>query len=312
MALSQKDFLSIADFSKGELVEIIQLAIVQKKQLETGRLEPVMAGKTLACIFHKPSLRTRVSFEVAMHQLGGDSTYLTDKEIGVGSREAPQDVARVLSRYVSAIMIRTFDQGIVDTLAKHASIPVINGLTDLLHPCQVLADLMTIQEHRGNLDDLTVVFVGDGNNVARSWINAAGRFGFRFILAAPEGYGVDKEFVDVALDGQTNLYSETNDPATAVAEADVLYTDVWASMGQKDEEAKRKKAFASFQLSSKLVAGSPSHSIVLHCLPAHRGEEITDEVIESDRSLVFDQAENRLHVQRALLSLLIPSGGGQA
>ena len=244
-----------------------------------------------------------------MHQLGGDSLYLTDNEIGIGSREAPQDVARVLSRYVSAVMIRTFDNDVVETLARYATIPVINGLTDLLHPCQVLADLMTIQEHRGNLDDLTVAFVGDGNNVARSWINAAAKFSFRFILACPRGYGIEKAFVEKALGGASNLYSEVNDPATAVEAADVLYSDVWASMGQEASATKRKNHFDGFQINADLVAKSPSHSIVLHCLPAHRGEEITDDVIESDRSLVFDQAENRLHVQRALLSLLVPAGG---
>lgn len=304
MSLTKKDFVSIADHEPKELEEIIYVAMRQKEQLRDGRLEPAMEGKTLACIFHKPSLRTRVSFEVAMHQLGGDSLYLTDKELGIGSREAPQDVARVLSRYVSAIMIRTFDHSIVEELAKYATVPVINGLTDLLHPCQIMADLMTIREHRHNLDDLTVAFIGDGNNVARSWINAAGKLDFRFILACPPGYGVEKEFVKTALGGR-DLYSEINDPLAAVKEADVLYTDVWASMGQEEEAEKRRKDFAAFQLNDRLLAEAPAHAIVLHCLPAHRGEEITDDVIESDRSLVFDQAENRLHVQRALLSMLI-------
>jgi ornithine carbamoyltransferase len=239
-----------------------------------------------------------------MHQLGGDSLYLTDKELGIGSREAPQDVARVLSRYVDAIMIRTFDHSIVEDLAKYATVPVLNGLTDLLHPCQIMADLMTIREHRHSLDDLTVAFIGDGNNVARSWINAAGKLNFRFILACPPGYGVAKEFVKAAL-GNQDLYSEVNDPLAAVKEADVLYTDVWASMGQEEEAEKRRNDFAAFQLNDRLMAEAPTQAVVLHCLPAHRGEEITDDVIESDRSLVFDQAENRLHVQRALLSMLI-------
>jgi ornithine carbamoyltransferase len=190
MTLSKKDFVSIADYTREELEEIIGLAIEQKAQLRAGGLDATLSGRTLACIFHKPSLRTRVSFEVAMHQLGGDSLYLTDKEIGIGSREAPQDVGRVLSRYTSAIMIRTFDQGIVDMLAKYATVPVINGLTDMLHPCQIMADLMTIQEHRGNLDNLTVAFIGDGNNVARSWINAGSKLDIRVILACPKGYGV--------------------------------------------------------------------------------------------------------------------------
>jgi ornithine carbamoyltransferase len=310
MTLSKKDFVSIADHSREELEEIIALAIEQKRQLKTGGLPATMGGKTLACIFHKPSLRTRVSFEVAMHQLGGDSLYLTDKEIGVGSREAPQDVARVLSRYTSAIMIRTFDQAVVDTMARYATVPVINGLTDLLHPCQVLADLMTIHEHRGNLDSLTVAFIGDGNNVARSWINAGAKFGIRVVLACPEGYGIEGEFVKKAMGGK-DLYREINDPREAVRDADVLYTDVWASMGQEDEAAKRRREFAAFQLNDELVALSPDHSIVLHCLPAHRGEEITDSVIESERSLVFEEAENRLHAQRALLSLLIRPIGGR-
>ncbi|MDH3217461.1 MAG: ornithine carbamoyltransferase [Candidatus Krumholzibacteria bacterium] len=309
MPLTQKDFLSIANYQKRELEEILDLAIAQKVQLKSGLLAPTLVGRTLACIFHKPSLRTRVSFEVAMHQLGGDSLYLTDAEIGIGSREAPQDVARVLSRYVSAVMIRTFDQSIVDTLAKHATIPVINGLTDLLHPCQVLADLMTIREHRGHLEDLTVAFIGDGNNLARSWINAASKLGFRFILACPPGYGVEQAFVEEAI-GDSSCYQEVNEPLAAVKGADVLYTDVWASMGQEAEVSGRKADFNGFQINSQLVGHSPAHSIVLHCLPAHRGEEITDDVMESQRSRVFDQAENRLHVQRALLSLLVkPSGG---
>lgn len=309
MAISQKDFVSISDYTRPELEEIIGLAIEQKKQYRAGTLERTHVGRVLACIFHKPSLRTRVSFEVAMHNLGGTSLYLTDKELGIGSREAPEDVARVLSRYVHGIMIRTFDNKIVEDLAQYATIPVINGLTDLLHPCQIMADLMTVQEHRGGVDDLTVVFVGDGNNVARSWINASARFGFRFVLACPEGFGVSDEFIARAYGGASDLYSEINDPREAVGDADVIYTDVWASMGQEDEAAARRKAFEPFQVNEELMTGVPSKAIVLHCLPAHRGEEITHGVIESERSVVFDQAENRLHAQRAILSLLIPPGG---
>jgi ornithine carbamoyltransferase len=311
MSLGKKDFISIADHTREDLEAVIKLAIDQKSQVRADKLGRSHVGRTLACIFHKPSLRTRVSFEVAMHQLGGTSLYLTDKEIGIGSREAPQDVARVLSRYVSGVMIRTFDQGIVERLAQHASIPVINGLTDLLHPCQIMADLMTIQEHRGSLDDLTVTFIGDGNNVARSWINAAGKLGFRFVLACPKGYGVDPEFVRTALGEASGLYTQTHDPVEGVRNTDVLYTDVWASMGQESEAAARKKDFGGFQLNGELFAAAPENSIVLHCLPAHRDVEITDDVIESERSLVFDQAENRLHVQRALLALLVPPTGGR-
>jgi len=311
MVLSQKHFLSIADYTKGELEELLTLAIQQKELLKNDSLNRTHEGRTLGCIFHKPSLRTRVSFEVAMHQLGGDSLYLTDKEIGISSREAPQDVARVLSRYVSAIMIRTFEHEIVETLAEFATVPVINGLTDLLHPCQILADLMTIKEHRGDFKDLTVAFIGDGNNVSRSWINACSKFSFKLILGCPKGYGIAKEFSERALGNATSLYQEINDPAEAVAGADVIYTDVWASMGQEEETQKRKHDFADFQINMDLLKKAPADAIVLHCLPAHRDEEITDEVIESKQSLVFDQAENRLHAQRALLFSLIPSGRTQ-
>ncbi|MFH1755352.1 MAG: ornithine carbamoyltransferase [Candidatus Latescibacterota bacterium] len=306
MPLSQKHFLSIADYTRQELDELITLGIHQKALVKTHKLERTHVGKTLVCIFHKPSLRTRVSFEIAMHQLGGDSLYITEREIGIDSREAPQDVARVLSRYASAVMIRTFQHEIVETLAEFSDIPVINGLTDLLHPCQVLADLMTIREHRGDFKDLKVVFVGDGNNVCRSWINASSKFSFKFSLACPKGYGVAKEFTDRVLGNGTELYSEINDPFEAVKDADVVYTDVWASMGQEKEANKRKKDFERFQVNSALMAQAPANAIVLHCLPAHRGEEITDDVIESKKSLVFDQAENRLHAQRALLFSLIP------
>jgi ornithine carbamoyltransferase len=307
MRLSKKDFLSLADFTRSELEEILSLAIKEKGLHRSGKLGQPLEGRTLALLFHKPSLRTRASFEVAMHQLGGNTIYLTEHEIGIGSREAPQDVARVLSRYVSGIMIRTFDHELVELIAEWSTVPVINGLTDLLHPCQVLADLMTIMEHRGHLNDLTVAFIGDANNVARSWINAASKLSFKFILASPPGYSVEKEFTQRALGGSTDRYEEIHDPFTAVKEADVLYSDVWASMGQEAEAAKRKKDFAAFQINRPLIDRSPPHSIIMHCLPAHRGEEITDEAIESKRSVVFDQAENRLHVQRTLLSLLISS-----
>lgn len=308
MGLSKKDFISLADFQKNELEEIIDLAIRQKSQLKNGTLERTHSGRALACIFHKPSLRTRVSFEVAMHQLGGSSLFITDREIGIKSRELPKDVARVLSRYVNGIMIRTFENELVETLAKWATVPVINGLTDLLHPCQVLADMMTIKEHRGSFADMTVVFIGDGNNVARSWVNACARFGFTFILACPNGFGIAKDFIDRALKGTNGVYREINDPFAAVKNADVLYTDVWASMGEESQAGEKKRHFMKFQINAALLKQTPDHAVIMHCLPAHREEEITDEAIESKRSIVFDQAENRLHAQRALLSLLIPGG----
>ncbi len=306
MKLSRKDFLSIADFTRDELLGIVDLALEQKAAARAGRLPRTHTGRVLACVFHKPSLRTRVSFEVAMHSLGGSSLYLTDRELGIGSREDPRDVARVFSRYVDALMVRTFDHGLIEQLARYATIPVINGLTDRLHPCQVMADLLTIREHRGSLDDLHVVFVGDGNNMSRSWVNASARLGLRLTLAVPEGYGIDPEFVREAWGGEPDGYREVHDPAEAVRDADVIYTDVWASMGQEAEADERRRAFARFQVNEALVARAPEHAIVLHCLPAHRGEEITEGVIEGPRSVVFDQAENRLHAQRAILSLLVP------
>lgn len=312
MALSKKDFISIADFPRSELEEILDLAIEQKALVKRDKLERTHVGRTLACIFHKPSLRTRVSFEIAMHQLGGTSLFITDKEVGIKSRELPKDVARVLSRYVSAIMIRTFDNSLVETLAIWSSVPVINGLTDLLHPCQILADLQTVKEHRGTFDDMTVTFIGDGNNVARSWLNAAAKFDFKFILACPKGFGIEKEFVEKAIGAKPHLYEEINDPYPAVERADVLYTDVWASMGQEEGAEEKKKKFEKFQLNSALLWHAPKSAMVLHCLPAHRDEEITDKVIESPQSMVFDQAENRLHAQRALLTLLIPPQGAYA
>jgi ornithine carbamoyltransferase len=311
MRLSQKDFVSIADFTAPELEGIIDVAIAQKAEHAADKLARTHVGRVLACIFHKPSLRTRVSFEVAMHNLGGTSLYLTDKELGVGTREAVEDVARVLSRYVDGVMIRTFDNALVEALARHATVPVINGLTDLLHPCQILADLMTVKEHRGNLEDLTVVFIGDGNNVARSWVNASARLGFDFVLACPPGYGIEEDFVRRAYGDAPVRTRQAHDAAQAVREADVVYTDVWTSMGQEAGAEERRRAFAGFQINAELMARAPRQAVILHCLPAHRGEEITHEMLESEQSLVFDEAENRLHTQRALLSLLVAPAGGR-
>jgi ornithine carbamoyltransferase len=308
MGEKPRHFLSLWDYSAEEIRGFLEEALRQKRALREGNFRPTHRGRVLACIFHKPSLRTRVSFEVAMHQLGGSSLYITDREIRVGTREAPKDVARVLSRYVDAIMIRTFDQGLLEELAEWSSVPVINGLTDLLHPCQVLADLLTILEHRGDLEGLTVAFVGDGNNMARSWVNAAARLGFRFVLACPEGYGLSRDFLRPRLEENPEAYREVHDPIEAVREAQVIYTDVWTSMGQEEEAERRRRDFRNFQVNEALLEAAPGEAVVLHCLPAHRGEEITDVVMESPRALVFDQAENRLHAQRALLSRLVPPG----
>jgi ornithine carbamoyltransferase len=306
MKLGSKDFLSIRDFSKKELDSILELCREQKPLAKTFKLKPTHTGRVLACIFHKPSLRTRVSFEVAIRQLGGSSLYLTDKEIGIGSREAPKDVGEVLSRYVDAIMIRTFDQSIVETLARNAAVPVINGLTDLLHPCQVLGDVFTVIEKLGSIEGKRIVFVGDGNNVARSWLNAAAKFRFAFILCSPAGYEIERSFIEqVEASGDVD-YSWTDDVREAVAGAHVVYTDVWTSMGQETEREKRLRDFSNMQVTDEIMNIAGRDSLFLHCLPAHRGEEVTDDVIDGPHSVVYDEAENRLHVQRAILSVLVP------
>ncbi len=299
----------MADWSSTELVRLLELAMEQKRTLKKkGKLQPTHAGKVLACLFHKPSLRTRVSFEVAIRQLGGSSLYMTDQEIGLGSREAPQDVARVLERYVDGIMIRTFAHENVTVLGRNAThIPVINGLTDLLHPCQVMADLQTIWEHRGGLEDQRIVYLGDGNNMANSWINAAARLPIDLVISNPSGFDPDPTVLENARRINPELkYESITDPVQAVDGADVLYTDVWASMGQEEEAQERKSVFASYQVNKKLLEGTgKTDSIVMHCLPAHRGDEITDEIVDGSASVVFDEAENRLHAQRAILSVLM-------
>ena len=309
MKLSKKDFLSIRDFSRGELDEILRVCAEQKPLARAFRLPQSHPGRVLACIFHKPSLRTRLSFEIAIRQLGGSSLFITDAEIKIGSREAPKDVAQVLSRYVDGIMIRTFEQRLVEELARNADVPVINGLTDLLHPCQVLGDMFTAIEKFGTIDGKKVVFVGDGNNVARSWLNAAARFKFKFVLAAPDGYQIEDSFVAGARKAGPVDYEWIPDAHSAVRGADVVYTDVWTSMGQEEEKEKRLKAFAGYQVNDALMKLAHPSAIFMHCLPAHRGDEVTDSVIDGPQSVVYDEAENRLHIQRAIIALLIPGEG---
>jgi len=301
---AQKDFLAIDEFSLDELRAILALAREQKPLAREHRLPHTHSNQTLACVFAKPSLRTRISFEVAFRQLGGDTLFVTDKEIGMGVRESVHDVAQVLSRLVDGIMIRWFDHQEVVELAKHATVPVVNGLTDLNHPCQVMADIMTIEEHLGSIDGKTVVMVGDGNNLAHSWLNAAIRFPFNFILACPEGYAPDEAVLRKA-EAAGASYMITHDPREAVEGAHVVYSDAFYSMGQEDEAIKRRRDFAPFQINSELLSSAHAEHIVLHCLPAHRGEEITDEVMDGPHSAVFDEAENRLHAQRAILSTLM-------
>jgi len=297
----KRDLLSFADLTRTDADRLFATAARLKADLRSGRRHRELDQKTLALIFHKPSLRTRLSFEVAMTQLGGASVFITDREIGIGSREPIQDVARVLSGYVDGIMIRTFDHQLAVGLARHATVPVINGLTDWLHPCQILADLFTMIERGLDLDRAVVAYIGDGNNVANSWIEAASIFGLTVRIACPEGYDPDANLVaQVGSSGRGRV--EIHRSAAVAAEgADVLYTDVWASMGQEAEREKRLPIFRPYQIHAGMLARAKPRAIVLHCLPAHRGEEITEEMIEGPHSAVFDQAENRLHFQKAIL-----------
>ena len=302
--LEKKDFLAIDDFSLAELRGILDLAREQKPLARAHQLPHTLPNRTLACVFAKPSLRTRVSFEIAFQQLGGKTLFITDKEIGMGTRESVHDVAEVMSRFVDGIMIRWFDHQEVVDLAKYATVPVINGLTDLNHPCQVMADILTVEEHLGTIEGKNVVMVGDGNNLAHSWLNASIRFPFNFILACPEGYEPDESVVQKA-EAAGASFMITHDPREAVEGAHVIYSDAFYSMGQEDEAVKRRRDFAPFQITSGLLAAADKNHIVLHCLPAHRGEEITDEVMDGPHSVVFDEAENRMHAQRAILASLI-------
>ncbi len=302
-----KHFISIADHSYEELRHVMDVARRLKKQLkETGRNDPLLAGRTLAMIFEKPSLRTRVSFAVAMAHLGGQGLLLREDEIGLDKREPVQDVARVLSGMCDGIMARTFAHDKVERLAKYSRVPVINGLTDLSHPCQAMADLMTVEEHFGELKGRTMTFVGDANNVARSLAEACGRFGMRFVVAAPGGYEFAGEDVDAIMARVPELdFVPMRDPQDAVREADVVVTDTWVSMGQEAQKAQRQRDFHGYIVDERLMALAPKHAVVLHCLPAYRGYEITEGVMEGPRSLVFPEAENRLHVQKGLIGVLM-------
>ena len=295
-----RHFLAIPDFSRAELLALFELAGRMKRGPYAER---PLAGRTLAMIFAKSSTRTRVSFEVGAYQLGGHALFLSSRDIQLGRGEPIRDTARVLSRYVDGIMIRTFDQAEVEELARFASVPVINGLTDLQHPCQILADLLTVQEALGGWEGKVVAWVGDGNNMAHSWLDAAGVLGFELRLACPPGYRPDPAILDRNRDRTRILLTE--DPRQAVAGAHVVNTDVWASMGQEAEQTEREKAFEGYIVDGALMRGAAPDAIFLHCLPAHRGEEVSDEVIEGPQSRVWDEAENRLHVQKALMATLM-------
>lgn len=295
-----RHFLAIPDFTRSELLELFELAARMKRR--DYRDKP-LAGRTLGMIFAKSSTRTRVSFEVGAFQLGGHALFLSSRDIQLGRGEPIRDTARVLSRYLDGIMIRTFDHADVEELARYGSIPVINGLTDLLHPCQVLADLFTVRECLGGWDGMAVAWVGDGNNMANSWINAAGRLGFELRLACPQGYRPDAGILERNQSLAKILV--TADPREAVRGAHVVTTDVWASMGQEAEQEIRAKAFRGYLVDDALMDLADPSAIFLHCLPAHRGEEVSAEVLEGARSRVWDEAENRLHVQKALMAMVM-------
>jgi ornithine carbamoyltransferase len=299
-----KHLLKIADLSKEDIYHILNLADQLKYERKNNIQKDYLKGKKLGMIFRKSSTRTRVSFEVGMYELGGTALFLSDRDIQLGRGEPVKDTARVFSRYLDGVMIRTFDQAEVEEFANTGSIPVINALTDYAHPCQVLADLMTIREYKGNFSGLKMCFVGDGNNMANSLLVGALTMGMKFSIACPKGYEISPELVEWAkkYDG---MFEITDDVMQAAKDADVLYTDVWASMGQEEEKAIREKAFAGFQINAEVMSVAKKDAMVLHCLPAHRGEEITEEVLEAHAQEIFDEAENRLHVQKAIMVKLM-------
>jgi len=301
----QKDFLALGNFSKKELDSLFTLTKELKEKQKKGIPQRYLDGKSVALIFEKSSTRTRVSFEVGVAQLGGQPLFISSGTSQMGRGEPIKDTARTIARYCDGVMIRTYGQEIVEEFAKYSSVPVINGLTDLCHPCQVMADIFTVIEHKGGYKGLKFAWIGDGNNMANTWVEAAAIFGFDLTLACPKGYQPNAKVLKWALAKAKSSIVLTDDPKVAVKGADVLNTDVWASMGQEAEQKKRLAAFSGFQLNAKTVKLAKKDCIVLHCLPAHRDEEITDEVIEGPHSVVWDEAENRLHVQKAIMARLM-------
>lgn len=301
-----RHLLSLLDLDADEILHLLDEATRLKAELKKGKRRPALAGKVVGLIFEKPSLRTRVSFETGVAQLGGTSVYLQGNDVGLGARESIADCARTLSQYVDAVVLRTYQHRSVEEFARHSSCPVINGLSDYTHPCQALGDLLTLRELFPKIKGKTLVFVGDGNNVARSLAIGCGKLGVRFILAAPAGYGFDAAF----LENYRRQLPKAEPPGNgelmpAVRQADILYTDVWTSMGQEAEREERLRRFTGFQINDELLAQAPAQARIMHCLPAHRGEEITDGVLDSERSVVFQQAGNRMHAQKALLVWLL-------
>jgi ornithine carbamoyltransferase len=301
----KKDFLSLYDLERADFDAVFEKADKVKKMLKAGVAHTPLSGKTLGMIFDKSSTRTRISFEVGIYQLGGMALFLNNRDTQIGRGEDISDTARVMSRYLNAVVIRTYSQSFVENFARYATIPVINGLTDQQHPCQILSDLFTIVEKKGKYKGLKIAYVGDGNNVANSWIDAAARLPIQLSLACPEKYEPDRDILHRAMKRTKGGITVYRNPADAVMDADVIYTDVWASMGQEAEKEERKKIFRKYQVNEEILARAQEDAIVMHCLPAYRGEEITADVIDGPQSVVIDQAENRLHVQKALMEILI-------
>jgi ornithine carbamoyltransferase len=302
-----KHLLKLSDLSKTDFEVFFERAMELKRRQKQGTANRSLVGKTLGLLFDKPSTRTRASFEAAMVQLGGTPLFISSKDTQISRAEPIKDTARVLSRYFDGLAIRTFSQDIIDEFARFATIPVINALTDLYHPCQVLSDLLTILQFKKTYEKLKVAWVGDGNNMAHSWINAAAVLGLNLVLACPEEYFPNKIIVDEAIKKNPDKIKVTTDPVEAVREADVVNTDVWASMGQESEQDARRGVFEPFQVNSKLLAEAAKDAIVMHCLPAHRGEEITEDVLEGPNSVVWDQSENKLHMHKAIIEILLTS-----
>ena len=301
----KRDFISEYDLDRQEFDLIFERARTIKKWLKERTPYQPLKGKSLGMIFEKSSTRTRLSFEVGMYQLGGAALFLSSRDTQIGRGETVADTARIMSRYLDGIMIRTYAQQTVESFAQYATIPVINGLTDLLHPCQILSDIFTIIEKRGSYEGVKVAYIGDGNNIANSWINAAARLPFTLAIACPEGYEPDRDILARSMKEAAAGVSFYRDPAEAAAKADIVYTDVWTSMGQEDEQEVRVNKFKNYQINKKLLKYAKRDVMVMHCLPAHRGEEITSDVLDGKHSIVFDQAENRLHVQKAIMEMLM-------
>jgi ornithine carbamoyltransferase len=299
----KRDFTKLLDISREECRYLLDRAVFLKEQRRQGKEYKPLKNKSLAMIFEKSSTRTRVSFEIGMWELGGYALFLTSQETQIGRGEPVKDTARVLSRYVDGIMIRTYGQALVDELAEWATVPLINGLSDLYHPCQILADLLTIEEFKGSLDNVKVAYIGDGNNVANSWLEASILLGLRLSVATPERYGPKQSLLEEAMKNEKFIY--THDPREAARGADVIYTDVWVSMGQESEQEERLTTFAPFRVDEELLKEANKGAAVMHCLPAHRNKEVSDRIFEANQEIIFGQAENRLHAQKALLEWLM-------